>query len=52
MKTKKEKKEANKFEIAKFENIHLIKGGGIPVPKDEPAEVTNTNKGGSGNNCA
>lgn len=54
MKTKKEKKEANKFglekfKVAKFKNLHLIKGGG--GNKDEPIEITKSDAAGSGGRC-
>ena len=54
MKTKKAKKEINKFDLEKFEvaklkSLHLIVGGGDDK-KDDPIE-TNNNKGGSSRGC-
>lgn len=54
MKTKKAKKEINKFDLEKFEvaklkSMHLIVGGGDDK-KDDPIE-TNNNKGGSSRGC-
>lgn len=58
MKTKNEKKEANKFdlerfEIAKFKNIKIIKGGGGGDPNiDDPLDTNKNNAGGhSGARC-
>jgi hypothetical protein len=56
MKTKKEKKEANKFdlerfEIAKLKNMNLIKGGSGGDPNINDPIDTNHNKNGSSIDC-
>lgn len=55
MKTKKAKKEVNKFDLEKFEvaklkSMHLIVGGGDDK-KDDPVEITYGKDGGSSRAC-
>lgn len=47
MKTKREKKEVNKFDldkfkVAKLKNLHLVNGGAILFMEDDPATGTGT----------
>nr|WP_294922612.1 hypothetical protein [uncultured Flavobacterium sp.] len=55
MKTKKEKKEVNKFnlerfEVSKLKNLHLIVGG-EDDKKDDPIDGTNAKDGDSSRRC-